>query len=305
MPTTKTTHIEHLCFNNTPISVIEHNNEPWFTSAELAKALGYSSPKSITTIYNRNEIEFDSTESTVIRVMTPTNSGGYRQISTRIFSEDGCAGIAMLAKGPRAIAFRRWVKKVLRDFRFHANGTNDIAEEFNSDHGTPVYEDYQQHTISGHEPVIVPLEFNGQMIPFTFDGGKLWLNCHNLGLILKPQSASPGKAIYNLWFRLKDELPEDGCRLATWSKVGRTSGERVFDLETCKEIALWSGYNDYKTAAALWLREVEESAVSNNANKLLPTDNIIKARALNNLLLERETGDAVHIHELINQFLMQ
>jgi prophage antirepressor-like protein len=126
MPNTKTTHIEHLCFDNTSLAVIEHDNEPWFTSAELAKALGYKDNRSVTRLYNRNEIEFDLTDTQVTEIVTPTDLGGYRRIPTRIFSQDGCNVIAMLAKGPRAISFRRWVKKVLRDFRFRINGINEI-----------------------------------------------------------------------------------------------------------------------------------------------------------------------------------
>lgn len=289
MPNTQNTVIDTVTFDKTQLCIIDHNKEPWVTSTDLALALGYEDKKSASRIYNRNKDEFSVDMATEVKLTSVDN----KMRNKLIFSPRGCHLIAMFARTEKAKLFRKWVLDVLENY------------QFGDGHGAPVYEDYQSHTISGHEPVIVPLEFNGQMVPFTFDGGKLWLNCHNLGLILKPQSPSPGKAIYNLWLRLKNDLPEDGCRLVTWSKVGRTSGERVFDLETCKEIAFWSGYDDHRIAAALWLRELEESAVSNNANKLLPADNIIKARALNNLLLERETGDAVHIHELINQFLMQ
>lgn len=300
MPITQTTHIEHLCFNNTPIAVIEHDNEPWFTSAELAKALGYSSKDAITKIYNRNKVEFDDTDTTVISVITSADYGGCIKKKVRIFSQDGCNVIAMLAKGPRAIAFRRWVKKVLRDFRFRANSPEHFINE-------PIHDDFNDspHTLDGSQPAILPLNFNDIDVPFTYKCDRLWLNCFNLAQILKLGVKNPNKKIAHIWQSNFEDMPEDGCRKINWSRIGRGSGELIFDLPTCAIIARKAGYNDYNFAAALWLQNLEQQVLKNNATKLLPDnrDAVHKARVLNNLLGENELGDKTHVHELIDGLL--
>lgn len=98
-----------LTFHNTQLNVINQNNQIWLTSSDIAKALGYASTKSITTIFNRNNVEFTLGMSQVIKLMT---SGNYRK-NVRIFSLRGAHLIAMFARTPIAKDFRKWVLDIL------------------------------------------------------------------------------------------------------------------------------------------------------------------------------------------------
>ena len=98
-----------LVFNNTTLSIINLNNQIWFTSSELAKILQYKKTDSITQIYNRNSDEFTSkmTETLKMRV-----SGNYQK-TVRIFSLRGAHLIAMFANTEIARDFRKWVLDIL------------------------------------------------------------------------------------------------------------------------------------------------------------------------------------------------
>ena len=97
-----------LTFNGITLSPIPHQNSPWIRSVELARALGYSSEKSVSNIYNRNQDEFSNDMSVVINLSTTDNPA-----PSRIFSLRGCHLVAMFARTPVAKAFRRWVLDVL------------------------------------------------------------------------------------------------------------------------------------------------------------------------------------------------
>lgn len=98
-----------LVFNNTHVSIINLNNQIWFTSSELAKILQYKKTDSITQIYNRNSDEFTSkmTETLKMRV------SGNLQKSVRLFSLRGAHLIAMFANTEIARDFRKWVLDIL------------------------------------------------------------------------------------------------------------------------------------------------------------------------------------------------
>ena len=98
-----------LVFNNTPLSIINLNNQIWLSSSELAKILQYKKTDSITQIYNRNSDEFTSqmTETLKMRV-----SGNYQK-TVRIFSLRGAHLIAMFANTEIAREFRKWVLDIL------------------------------------------------------------------------------------------------------------------------------------------------------------------------------------------------
>lgn len=98
-----------LVFNNTPLSIINLNNQIWLSSSELAKILQYKKTDSITQIYNRNSDEFTSqmTETLKMRV-----SGNYQK-TVRIFSLRGAHLIAMFANTEIARDFRKWVLDIL------------------------------------------------------------------------------------------------------------------------------------------------------------------------------------------------
>lgn len=101
-----------LSFNGVTLTPVHHNSQIYLTSTELAKALGYADVRSITNIYNRNQDEFASGMTEVIKLITSNNSNNL-QTSTRIFSLRGCHLVAMFARTPVAKDFRKWVLDIL------------------------------------------------------------------------------------------------------------------------------------------------------------------------------------------------
>ena len=116
-----------LTFNDVTLSPITYQNSPWIRSVELARALGYSSEKSVSNIYNRNQDEFSNDMSVVINLSTTDNPA-----PSRIFSLRGCHLVAMFARTPVAKAFRRWVLDVLDklDAEQHAASPSPIPDDF-------------------------------------------------------------------------------------------------------------------------------------------------------------------------------
>lgn len=98
-----------LNFHGITILPITHHSGIWLTSADIATALEYKSPKSITNLFNQNADEFTSAMTQVIESMT---SGNYRK-RARVFSLRGAHLLAMFARTPVAKEFRRWVLDIL------------------------------------------------------------------------------------------------------------------------------------------------------------------------------------------------
>lgn len=102
-----------LNFHGINLSPVPQMNDIWLTSADLARALGYASSKSVSTIYSRNSDEFTSSMSMVIKMMTNGINNNLREKSVRVFSLRGCHLIAMFATTDKAKEFRRWVLDIL------------------------------------------------------------------------------------------------------------------------------------------------------------------------------------------------
>lgn len=111
-----------LTFENTDLNIIDLNGSVWLTAGDLARALGYKSIKSISTLYNRNKDEFREDETALID-LKPTEAHGVISLmtsgnlesKTRIYSTRGCMTVAFLARTDNARAFRTWVKDVLEN----------------------------------------------------------------------------------------------------------------------------------------------------------------------------------------------
>lgn len=116
-----------LTFNDVTLSPITYQNSPWIRSVELARALGYSSEKSVSNIYNRNQDEFSNDMSVVINLSTTDNPA-----SSRIFSLRGCHLVAMFARTPVAKAFRRWVLDVLDKLDAEQHAASSSPDDFTS-----------------------------------------------------------------------------------------------------------------------------------------------------------------------------
>lgn len=120
---------KELSFHNVTLVPAPVADGIWLTSSDIAKALGYASPKSVTNIYSRNSDEFTSSMSMVIKMMTNGINNNLREKSVRVFSLRGCHLIAMFATTDKAKEFRRWVLDILDREVEHS----PIAKQFTDD----------------------------------------------------------------------------------------------------------------------------------------------------------------------------
>lgn len=102
-----------LNFHGIQLQPVASFDDVWLTSSDIAKALGYASPKSVSTIYSRNADEFTDAMSMVIKMKTNGINNHLREKSVRVFSLRGCHLIAMFATTAVAKEFRRWVLDIL------------------------------------------------------------------------------------------------------------------------------------------------------------------------------------------------
>lgn len=102
-----------LNFHGTALIPVADVNGIWLTSADVAKALGYKSTKSISNLFAQYEDEFSQGMTMVIESMTNGINGSSRRMKVRVFSLRGAHLIAMFARTPVAKEFRRWVLDIL------------------------------------------------------------------------------------------------------------------------------------------------------------------------------------------------
>lgn len=136
-------HNNELTFHDVTLIPAQVTDGVWLTSSDIAKALGYASSKSVSTIYSRNSDEFTSTMSMVIKMKTNGINNNLREKSVRVFSLRGCHLIAMFATTTKAKEFRRWVLDILDreveqgnvnpafDFEMHAMNARTANKHFN------------------------------------------------------------------------------------------------------------------------------------------------------------------------------
>lgn len=105
---------QSLCFNDFTFSPVTRDNQPWFKSSELARALGYKREDILGKLYRKNADEFTSDMTQVVENLDNTES--VFPVKTRIFSLRGCHLLAMFARTPVAKAFRRWVLDVIERY---------------------------------------------------------------------------------------------------------------------------------------------------------------------------------------------
>lgn len=94
-----------VAFKGQNLSIINQNHQQYFSSQDVAKALGYSRSDKITQIYNRHADEFSTDMSGTLKLRL----SGNLTTTTRIFSLRGCHLLAMFSKTPVAKEFRKWV----------------------------------------------------------------------------------------------------------------------------------------------------------------------------------------------------
>lgn len=101
-----------LCFNDFTFSPVTRDNQPWFKSSEIARALGYAREDTLSRLYDRNADEFTENMTQVVENLDTVNL----TVRARIFSLRGCHLLAMFARTPVAKAFRRWVLDVIEQY---------------------------------------------------------------------------------------------------------------------------------------------------------------------------------------------
>lgn len=116
-------------FHSAILTPVQDRDDVWFTSSDLAKALGYASTKSISNLYSGNSEEFTEAMTMVIGVMTNGINNNLREKKVRIFSLRGAHLVAMFARTPKAKEFRRWVLDILDREVAHS----PIAKQFSDD----------------------------------------------------------------------------------------------------------------------------------------------------------------------------
>ncbi|MCW6569821.1 BRO family protein [Yersinia ruckeri] len=102
-----------LNFHGTALIPVTDVNGIWLTSADVAKALGYKSTKSISNLFAQYEDEFSHGMTMVIESVTNGINGSSRRMKVLVFSLRGAHLIAMFARTPVAKEFRRWVLDIL------------------------------------------------------------------------------------------------------------------------------------------------------------------------------------------------
>ncbi|HCA9944969.1 TPA: hypothetical protein MYK70_004511 [Klebsiella pneumoniae] len=116
-------------FHGVTLNPVENVTGVWLTSADIAKALGYKSTKSISNLFAQYEDEFSQGMTMAIESVTNGINGSTRRMKVRVFSLRGAHLIAMFARTPVAKEFRRWVLDILDREVVHS----PIAKQFSDD----------------------------------------------------------------------------------------------------------------------------------------------------------------------------
>lgn len=115
-------------FQDVELHPVERSGNLWFSSSDLAKALGYKKTDAVTQIYSRYSDEFAANMSTTLRERVVRKTGAVEMV-VRFFSLRGAHLIAMFASTPKAKEFRRWVLDILDREAEHS----PIAKQFSDD----------------------------------------------------------------------------------------------------------------------------------------------------------------------------
>ena len=108
-----------LCFNDFTFSPVTRDNQPWFKSSEIARALGYKREDFLSKLYRKNADEFTPDMTQVVENRAERRNGVPGNLSdgrVRIFSLRGCHLLAMFARTPVAKAFRKWCLDVIEQY---------------------------------------------------------------------------------------------------------------------------------------------------------------------------------------------
>lgn len=133
--------ISNFNFHGVTLKPVEREGDLWFSSADLAKALGYKKTDAVTQIYSRYSDEFGANMSTTLRERVVRKTGSVEML-VRFFSLRGAHLVAMFATTTKAKEFRRWVLDILDrevaqgnvnpafDFEMHARNMTVARKHF-------------------------------------------------------------------------------------------------------------------------------------------------------------------------------
>jgi prophage antirepressor-like protein len=121
-----------LSFNNVDLTPIDNNDgQIWFTSKQLAEALGYADDRGVSRIYNKYDDEFTDSMTEVVESATSIDAKGL-VTKTRIFSLRGCHLVAMFSRTKVAKDFRVWVLDLLDEHIAKTNVPLDVIQSLNA-----------------------------------------------------------------------------------------------------------------------------------------------------------------------------
>ncbi|EAA8440892.1 hypothetical protein S021_13820 [Salmonella enterica subsp. enterica] len=116
-------------FQGFAFNPVTYGGSIWFTSTELAKALGYKKTDAISQIYARNADEFSDSMSLTLNMKVNGINNSLRNKTVRVYSLRGSHLVAMFASTPKAKDFRRWVLDILDREVAHS----PISKQFTDD----------------------------------------------------------------------------------------------------------------------------------------------------------------------------
>lgn len=92
-------------FDDVDLAVIDRDGQRWFSAADIGRALGYGDQRKVSHLYARHAVEFTESMTCVLKLGTQVDD---QRRDVRVFSLRGAHLVAMLARTPRARAFRAW-----------------------------------------------------------------------------------------------------------------------------------------------------------------------------------------------------
>lgn len=96
-------------FDDVDLAVIARDGQQWFTTGDIARALGFADARKVANLYARNASEFTDSMTCVLKLRTQVvETGDDQSRDVRVFTLRGAHLVAMLARTPRARAFRAW-----------------------------------------------------------------------------------------------------------------------------------------------------------------------------------------------------
>lgn len=95
---------------NDPITIVDKDGERWMTAQSVGRALGYTTRQGIHQVvgYLLDKAELEETVNTVLTVINGRD--------TRLLNLEAIIAVCMRSDKPKAVAFRKWARQVLKGY---------------------------------------------------------------------------------------------------------------------------------------------------------------------------------------------